>query len=139
MRAVPLTRSRLGLAPIAMKRSPTFGFTWMLPRVLEHAVSVVVREREAVGAQDLHEARWAALERAVGPTLGIGRGDKEEGLALDEVPVLVLEPVAPQTLDEAIRQCAAAEGVLELPISGVKHAHRCLQALIDFKVRLFNC
>jgi hypothetical protein len=47
---------------------------------LEHAVAVVARESERVRRHDPHESGRAALVRAIGLALRIGRREEEEAL-----------------------------------------------------------
>lgn len=87
-----------------------------IAQALEHAVAVIVWEGQLAGAGDAHEARQAALERAVRPPLGVGRRQEEIGQALDEGAVAFAELLAREAA-QPVGDAAAVELVLQAAIS----------------------
>ena len=76
---------------------------------LEHAVAVVVGECEFGRAGDGHEARHAALERAIGLADRRGSGEEEEFERLDEGLVVFREFGVAEALFETIGQRSRTE------------------------------
>ena len=103
--AVPLTRSRFGLPCMAMNSRPTFGLTSEIAEALEHAVAVVVGKRQLARPGHAHEARHAALERAVRPALRVGGREEEIDRAFDERLVVGGERGAGRASPPAGRRC----------------------------------
>jgi hypothetical protein len=70
----------------------------------ELAIAVVAGKFELARAGDAHEARVAALVRAIGPAHLIRRGQEEHRTAFDEGPVLLGEGAAAQLLVQPVGQ-----------------------------------
>jgi len=79
----------------------------------EHPVAVVARERDRPVVEHLHEPRVAALVGAVRAAPLVGRGDEQHVDALDERPVVVVDPVGHLALLEPIGEPARVEVVLQ--------------------------
>src|SRR3954471_18402501 len=88
---------------------------------LEHAVAVIVRECDLGRPGDAHKARRPALERAIGPALGVRRRQEEIRQAFDELLVVRRKFLAHQFLSQPIGNPAAVEPVLQLPVTFVIH------------------
>ncbi len=88
---------------------------------LEHAVSVIVGECDLGRPGDAHKARRAALERAIGPALGVRRRQEEIRQAFDVLLVVGREFLAHQLLFQPIGNPAAVELILQLPVTFVVH------------------
>ena len=88
-----------------------------------HPVAVVVREGDRVLVHDVREARVATLVRALGPTVCIRCGDEEHVAALDEGPVVVVDPVPHEPLVDPVRKPAGVEAILVAATAVVEQAH----------------
>ena len=88
-----------------------------------HAVAVVAGERDRVLVEDAHEARAAALVRALGLSVAIGSGEEEHVARLDEGAVVVVDPVVHDSLLDAVGEPARVEAILETAALLVIDAH----------------
>src|SRR5215207_215770 len=88
---------------------------------LEHAVAVIVGKCDLGRPGDAHKSRRSALERAIGPALGVRRRQKEVWQAFDELLVVSRKFLSHQLLFQPVRNPAAVELVLQLPIAFVVH------------------
>ena len=95
-----------------------------IPRGEEHPVAVVVRERNRVLVDDANEAGVAALVRALRPSLGVGRRDEDHVAALDEGPVVVVDPVSHEPLVDPVGEPARVEAILVAATAVVEEGHR---------------
>ncbi len=84
-----------------------------IAQALEHAVPVVVGEREFGRTDHPDEARRAALERAIRPARSIRCREKEESDALDECAVALDESGARGFLLEPVGDAPAVERILQ--------------------------
>src|SRR5262245_44268747 len=92
-----------------------------ITEALEHAVAVVVGERQLRGVGNAHESRHATLKRAIGPPLRIGGRQEKMGCAFDESLVVFTERSSGKLFFEAVGNASAIETVLQLTISLVEH------------------
>src|SRR5215207_4528767 len=98
-----------------------------IAEALEHAVAVIVGKGQFRRARNPDEARHAALEGAIGTSLGVGGRKKEVRRALDECPVVGCELRAGKSF-QAIGNLATAELILQPAVSFVKQeaiGHPC--------------
>ncbi len=103
------------------KQYPDAGINENIAKAFEHAVAVVIGKCELRRSGDADEARHSTLARAVRPSFGVCRGEKEIGRALDERFVVGRKLRARKLLFEAIRDPATLEPVLKTAVPIVIH------------------
>ncbi len=80
-----------------------------------HPIAVVVRKRDRAFVEHSHETRIAALVRALGVSVRVGRGEEEHVHALDEGAILGVDHRArKKLLVQAVGEAARVEAVLQL-------------------------
>ena len=103
------------------EQQPDIGIGDDVAEALEHAVAVIVGERDLGRPGDAHKARRTALERAIGPAFGVRRRQEEIRQAFDELLVVSRKFLAHQLLFQPVRNPAAVEPILQLPVAFVIH------------------
>ena len=87
-----------------------------------HAVAVEARERDRLLVEHAHEARLAALVRALRRAVRVDRGEEEHVARLDERAVVVVDRVVHDALLDPIRQPPRVEPVLKAAVAVVVEA-----------------
>jgi len=94
-----------------------FGIDDDIAEALEHAVPVIVGESKFGRTGHAHKAGFAALEGGIRVPLGIRGGQEEIRQGFDERLVVVSEFRVGEPLLQPIRNPAALEPILQLPVT----------------------